>query len=125
MARTQPITDSFIAASQNEDTINYVSSSQHDEIAYLADDDEAFNFEDYMDAIEERQEPNADKDPLMVATMELMGKQKPAPLTSTGKGVAPKKQLAPKKRPAKTMAGLVALAKKVKKTRGGEANDHR
>ena len=55
------------------------------------------------------------KDPLTAATMELLGKQKSAPSTSTGKGAAHKKQLAPKKRPAQTMADLVALAKRVKK----------
>ena len=87
MAKTQPMTDSFIAASQNEDTISYASSSQHDETVDLADDDEAFNFEEYMEEIEKQEEQKTAKDPLTAATMELIGKQKPALSTSSGKGV--------------------------------------
>ena len=108
------MTDSFIAASQNEDTTSYVSSSQLDETVDLADDDEACNFEDNMDIIKEQQEPKYDKDPLTAATMELMEKQMPAPLTGTGKRVAPKKQLAPKKR-HKQWQVWWHLLKKVKK----------
>ena len=104
MARTRLKTDSFFLASQNEDTISYVSSSQHDETVNLADDEKAFNSEEYMEEIEKQEEPKTAKDTLTAAPMELMGKQKSAPSTSSGKRVAPKKQLAPKKRPAQTMA---------------------
>ena len=117
MARTQPDIDSFFPESQNEDTISYVSPSQHDETVDLADDEEAFNFEEYIEEIEKQEEPKTAKDPLTAITMELMGKQQPALSTSSGKGAAPKKQLVPKKKPAQTMASLVALAKKVKKLR--------
>ena len=73
--------------------------------------------EDVVDFAEESvgKECDAGDDPLTKAMMALMGKEKCVPSTTAISGETPKIEMSSRKRQTQSMAGLVELAKKVKK----------